>query len=520
MDDPNTVMILFPNDRNAREPGAMMVKNPENAPFYIPSSPSSHTFELDDEDADGALPAGLRFTFDQRRRRRRGVIIGTAESCDIRFPLDDRLKGVSNFQCLIGFDNNNRLILEDIRDMAKDPRDQMGGQSHLMSGDIRGTGTAQVKKIKLDGTAVTYEDEKLEKRRNFAWILSGTNFTDGNQKICIYLHDKLCFRAAIPPRDHSSAEYLARVARFRQGAMGDPDQLLMPRLDLTQDGEATSAAPTGTQTPRNHPIWLNREHLGGGAYGTVTRVVNVSTGVECARKESLLKVDEEDLEFVWKREARLLRRISHKYIVGIVDADFSSPEHPILDLEFVPGKTLQYQDKKSQLSLSEVVMILSQGLEALEYLHNLRPPVAHRDIKPENILVQHCNAWGIHIKLADFGLSKDNEDLRTKCGTPLYQAPEIFSTKEYTLAVDIWSLGVMVYELGFGLPARLGKEGRAWCNAIVDKVFEDIMNVSNKSTRDLLKFLANHMLMMDPELRSPATQCRELVEEYVTELWV
>jgi serine/threonine protein kinase len=72
--------------------------------------------------------------------------------------------------------------------------------------------------------------------------------------------------------------------------------------------------------------------------------------------------------------------------------------------------------------MSEVVHLLFQGLEALEYLHSSR--IIHRDIKPENILV-HTRGISFHIKLADFGLSKVASLLKTHCGTVRYMAPEI-----------------------------------------------------------------------------------------------
>jgi len=87
-------------------------------------------------------------------------------------------------------------------------------------------------------------------------------------------------------------------------------------------------------------------------------------------------------------------------------------------------------------------------LQALKYLHSQQ--IAHRDIKPANILLMSRKAFCI--KLADFGLSKDTSMLRSRCVTCLYIAPEIWSGYSYTAAVDIWSLGLVVFRYAYGLP--------------------------------------------------------------------
>lgn len=306
MDDPNVIVTLYPIDNTGMvHISTITVRMPHNAPFYVPrfgpadapGSPGqsqcdwSQTPEPDEDGAANqpgwAAHPGLRLRFDHRRKQRSGFTLGTAEGCDIRLPMVRELKGISGFQCLICFDGHDRLVLKDVRDID--------------------TSTGK----RMDGTAVSYNGKGREKRRHFTWILSGTDFADradGQQKTLIYLHDNLCFWAVVPQRDHRSDDYRARVAQFRNGPTVNPHQLPLVGLGL-DGGESTAGVDTGTQTPSEGAIWLRRKTLGQGAFAVVTRVSNVSTGVDYARKQPADGACF-DIER-WRQEVRLLRRISH-----------------------------------------------------------------------------------------------------------------------------------------------------------------------------------------------------------------
>ena len=142
--------------------------------------------------------------------------------------------------------------------------------------------------------------------------------------------------------------------------------------------------------------------------------------------------------------------------------------------------------------------VLCQGLSALQDLHERRDPIVHRDIKPANILLQSRDP--LHIKLADFGLSRAKDDLTTMCGTAMYLAPEVWRGKKYTPVVDIWSFGVVAFECAYDLPDHDEYRGRDWCQLLVDQV-------NDWDDNDLIHLLSNAMIVMDPKSRGSARYC-------------
>lgn len=165
------------------------------------------------------------------------------------------------------------------------------------------------------------------------------------------------------------------------------------------------------------------------------------------------------------------------------------------------------------MSSFENTQVLSQLCSALEYLHNLNPPIGHRDIKPDNILVVERTVNDIYVKFADFGLSKAADTLKTLCGTLQWAAPEIYlkaadpvgaANSTYSVAIDIWSLGVVVASLECGgLPKykqKLKTDAVAWIREVQSHVIEKY----DEQGGDLLWLLIDSLLIEDPDERSSA----------------
>ena len=180
--------------------------------------------------------------------------------------------------------------------------------------------------------------------------------------------------------------------------------------------------------------------------------------------------------------------------------DFSEEQGPLLVMEYLPLGNLTCHNFITE---EDNIQILYQGLQALEYLHSHSPPLAHRDIKPENILIQSRTPFVI--KLVDFGLAKNNSPLKTFCGTNAYAAPEIWKHRHYTAMVDIWSMGVVVLQYGYGLPEpSLERKGKLWCQDLV-RFAEDMEGEGDT----LVDLISTKMLRMDYRHRQSASDCLE-----------
>ena len=198
------------------------------------------------------------------------------------------------------------------------------------------------------------------------------------------------------------------------------------------------------QTLNNRYTILAR--LGRGAMGTVYRATDTQGRRDVALKviSSELAVDPAMLER-FKREGEALSKLKHLNIVGFIDA-FQHDEQAVIVMEHVEGGSLYDLIKKGPLPIEHAVQIALDLCDALISSHRLK--IIHRDIKPENILIDNDGTP----KLADFGVARLSEGTRmtrsgVQVGTPYYMAPEAWEGKTLDAQADIWSLGVVLFEM-------------------------------------------------------------------------
>jgi len=165
-----------------------------------------------------------------------------------------------------------------------------------------------------------------------------------------------------------------------------------------------------------------------------------------------------------------------------------------------------YIIRHQKLTEPQTRRIFKQLLDGLKYLHDRN--IVHRDIKPENILLTDRN---LGVKLADFGLAKiigEDSFTTSLCGTPSYVAPEILEStpnREYDRAVDIWSLGVVLYICLCGFPPfsdeLYSPENPYTLSQQIKSARYDFPSPYWDSVDDLALDLIERMLQLNPEKR-------------------
>jgi serine/threonine protein kinase len=195
-------------------------------------------------------------------------------------------------------------------------------------------------------------------------------------------------------------------------------------------------------------------------------------------------------------EINIHSKLYHQNIIKLYSV-YEDDETINIILEYAKGGNL-YQlikDEKNGFSESKAFDYFIQVINAVYYLHSNN--IIHRDIKPENILIGDDNK----LKLCDFGWAKELtlENRSTFCGTMEYMAPEIVGSENYDYSVDIWSLGILLYEMLFGHSPFNGKD----TNNIILNIKSHELNYddTNKKISNSCKDLIQKLLNMNPQKR-------------------
>ncbi|KAH8549896.1 kinase-like domain-containing protein [Umbelopsis sp. PMI_123] len=191
------------------------------------------------------------------------------------------------------------------------------------------------------------------------------------------------------------------------------------------------------------------QHIGTGKFGRAYIAQEKTSKHVVALK--ILQKDEIQTAQVFpflKREIEIQGHLRHPNILRLYGY-FHDDEHVYMVLEYAPnGDLYQLLREKKRLSERQTALYMVQVTDAMMYLHTLN--VTHRDLKPENVLIGQDG----RLKLADFGwaIHDPKPRRRTFCGTLDYLPPEMVESQPHDQRVDVWSLGILCYELLTGAP--------------------------------------------------------------------
>ena len=264
-------------------------------------------------------------------------------------------------------------------------------------------------------------------------------------------------------------------------------------------GKSNAGTPTLAEIPIEKPMLSHyqlEKELGRGAMGVVylgrdTRVNRLAAIKTMALAQEFDADELDDVKQRFFQEAETAGRLSHPNIVTIYDAGEANGLAYIA-MEFLPGHDLVKQTKPGQLlPLPTVLSILARVADALDYAHTQR--VVHRDIKPANIMYE---AESDLVKVTDFGIARITDSSRTKTGmvlgTPAFMSPEQITGKKVDGRSDLFSLGVMLYQMCCGQPPfkadslarlmfRITSEAPADILEIYPSLAPELVAVINKS---------------------------------------
>jgi serine/threonine-protein kinase len=266
------------------------------------------------------------------------------------------------------------------------------------------------------------------------------------------------------------------------------------------------AAPGGGGAIEHHTLgrYLVDRQLGRGAMGAVYLGHDPKIGRQVAIKTMALSQEFDGAELTeararFFREAETAGRLQHRDIVTIFDAG-EDHELAYIAMEYLKGHDLQrYTTVSGLMPVPQVLRIVARVAEALAYAHS--QGVVHRDIKPANVMIDPVDD---SVKVTDFGIARITDASRTRTGmvmgTPSFMSPEQMSGRRVDGRSDLYSLGVMLFQLLTGRLPHAAESMAKLMYEIANEPSPDIRSLR----RDLPEALANVValaLEKRPEVR-------------------
>lgn len=252
------------------------------------------------------------------------------------------------------------------------------------------------------------------------------------------------------------------------------------------DDEETIEVIESPKSKKFDDKYITNYSIGSGAYSTVYLVTDILT-----KKKFCKKLIKKGLEHIVANEIDILSKCNHFTILRLHEVYINEN---IIVTEHLLGKTLQriiLERKYKKLTENEILDIFYQLCISLHYLQSNN--IIHRDIKPGNIIVTRD---GI-VKLIDFGLAFIGDTSCLGCGTTHYMAPEVVKKDIYDCSIDVWSLGVVLFEM---INSAHPFQGRNETEIKTSILNNKLILYNSQYSKELIDIIT-HMLDKNPKSR-------------------
>eukprot|EP00906_Rhabdomonas_costata_P026410 RCo037610 len=272
-------------------------------------------------------------------------------------------------------------------------------------------------------------------------------------------------------------------------------------------GGSTSLSGKRRERKKIEDVYEMGETLGKGGFGVVRKCRNIETGVYFAAKIiDKAKAGAAGMSEIFS-EVEIVSLLSHRYVISLAEV-FETKEALYLVMELLLGGELEARLRKiGHFPESITKRLVRNILLAVEYIH--RQGIVHRDLKPANMLLAN-DSENSEVKLADFGfavLIGNDACLQACCGTTAYMAPEILCGEPYGKAVDMWSLGVIIYHLLSGGYPFDGAKNEELTDNIIAGHFKIPDDGPWAEVTAGAKDVIRKLLVVDPRKRWSAIEC-------------
>ena len=237
-------------------------------------------------------------------------------------------------------------------------------------------------------------------------------------------------------------------------------------------------------------------YIGKGGFGEVWKVIHKATSrLYCIKVIDKKSIVENKLVEQMNREIEIMYKVNHPHLMKLVN-HFEDDDKFYYVMHYASkGQLYSLLRRQVRFDQRTAAQYMRETIEAVRYLHSFSPKILHRDIKPENLLLDEA----YRVVLSDFGWANYQEEgelRKTFCGTPEYLSPEMIRKTGHDHTVDIWALGVLLFEMLAGYAPFTGSNQ--------DELFLNIKKLKINWPLDfppIAKNLVNKILKLDPKER-------------------